>query len=250
MSRQCRTTTAPLLLALLLASFTDRPALAGGPGSAPPLPPPKDWSLLQNSPDWFCPAQVSTEISFATVTTTHLLLQVWNPDSTRLVRTLIDGVWAAGRHSVRWDGRDSTGALVAASGTYPYRMIAGDGSVLFSDTKYMHISCSADVAGDAAGERSRVRLSEPWPNPCAPCSEGVRMWLDLGAAARVRAEVFDLRGRLVARLPLELETLPAGRHKLAWDGRTTAGTAAITGLYWLRVVAGGVAQCRAMLLIR
>ena len=41
-----------------------------------------------------------------------------------MIRVLDEGNRAAGRHSVDWDGRDSTGRQVAA-GIYFYRLSAG-----------------------------------------------------------------------------------------------------------------------------
>ena len=44
----------------------------------------------------------------------------------RLVRTLADGPRGAGRHSIRWDGRDAAGRPVAA-GVYFARLCRSDG---------------------------------------------------------------------------------------------------------------------------
>ena len=52
-----------------------------------------------------------------------MTLAVYGLDGRR-VRTVLDAVLPAGRHTVRWDGRDHAGRA-AASGTYLYRLEAG-----------------------------------------------------------------------------------------------------------------------------
>ena len=41
------------------------------------------------------------------------------------VRVLVNELQAAGRYSIRWDGRDAAGRQVT-SGVYLYRLVAGD----------------------------------------------------------------------------------------------------------------------------
>ncbi|MBK9471726.1 MAG: hypothetical protein IPO18_05505 [bacterium] len=76
-----------------------------------------------------------------------------------------------------------------------------------------------------------LRISHASANP-SPGRTSFR--LQLPAADQVDAAVFDLRGRLVARLLSG--RLPAGEHHLAWDGRDRAGLPVGTGVYWVRVV--------------
>jgi flagellar hook assembly protein FlgD len=53
----------------------------------------------------------------------------------------------------------------------------------------------------------------------------------------VRAEIFDVSGRLVK--VLFAGRLPAGDHELRWDGSTGAGAAASPGLFYARLVVDG-----------
>jgi hypothetical protein len=53
----------------------------------------------------------------------------------------------------------------------------------------------------------------------------------------VSLEVFDLQGRLVARLADEL--LPAGAHVREWTGVSERGGRTQPGVYLCRFVAGG-----------
>ena len=61
----------------------------------------------------------------------HVAIKVYNVAG-QLVRTLVDGVYEAGSHSVTWDGTNNIGAKVA-SGVYFYKMETGN----FSRTKKM-----------------------------------------------------------------------------------------------------------------
>jgi hypothetical protein len=64
----------------------------------------------------------------------------------------------------------------------------------------------------------------------------------------VRVEVYDVGGRRVATL-LDGHR-DAGRHHVAWHGRTDAGTPAAGGVYFLRISAGSALGTRRMILTR
>jgi hypothetical protein len=53
-----------------------------------------------------------------------------------------------------------------------------------------------------------------------------------GGEEPVRLSLFDVRGRLVADLFHGL--LPEGDHRLSWNGRSSAGERAPSGLYFVR----------------
>lgn len=99
-----------------------------------------------------------------------------------------------------------------------------------------------DRAGDAfvAGPFELVRtdappattVRAPAPNPSPGA---VALDVTLAAAEPVRLEVFDLQGRLVDR-PID-GTLPAGWHRLQWNG-AASGRPVAAGVYFLRVVIG------------
>ena len=77
-------------------------------------------------------------------------------------------------------------------------------------------------------------LFAPSPNPTP---SGCEISFVLSTTTAVDVEIHDLTGRLVRRLihrPLE-----TGVQHVAWDGRTDAGDAARSGLYFVRVRAGG-----------
>jgi len=78
---------------------------------------PTAFELSQNYPNPFNP---STNISFALPEQTDVSLEVFNILGKK-VRLLINESFAAGQHTVVWDGRNDNGVEVA-SGVYFYRM--------------------------------------------------------------------------------------------------------------------------------
>ncbi len=89
-----------------------------------------------------------------------------------------------------------------------------------------------------------LQLSAALPNPTRA---GATFVLDLPSASVVRAEIFDLAGRRLARLAHG--RLDAGRHLLRWDGTTTSGSRAAAGLYYVRVAAGAARLGRSLVVL-
>ena len=87
-----------------------------------------DFALHQCVPNPFNP---TTEIRFELSRGGAVRLEVYNVSGQR-VCTLASGVWAAGAHSVTWEGRDTNGTP-ASSGVYFYRFESGD----YSESKRM-----------------------------------------------------------------------------------------------------------------
>jgi len=114
--------------------------LTAGMALAQPLP---DWALEQNSPNPFCNESSITRIQYALNQQSEVLLQVWSPDTSVVVRVLVDGTQSAGYFEVVWDGSDDGGALVD-NGEYPYSLTAtqtGGGPVLFEGMLVASIHC-------------------------------------------------------------------------------------------------------------
>jgi flagellar hook assembly protein FlgD len=78
------------------------------------------YELAQNYPNPFNP---STTIRFSIPTAEQTTLQIYDLRGA-LVKTLVLGMLAAGRHQIVWDGRNANGQPVA-SGMYLYRIQAG-----------------------------------------------------------------------------------------------------------------------------
>ncbi len=81
------------------------------------LPLPTVSALHLNYPNPFNP---TTTLAFDLAVSGRVKIDIYSIDG-RLVKTLVNGVYAAGRHSEIWNGRDHAGRAVA-SGTYLYKM--------------------------------------------------------------------------------------------------------------------------------
>lgn len=99
------------------------------------------------------------------------------------------------------------------------------------------------VPGDTVP--SATLLPAPAPNPIRGPTT-IRFQLD--AAARVNLAVFDLSGRRV-RVIVDAD-YPAGTYGLPWDGRDGRGHRVASGVYYLRLQAGGVVETRRLVVRR
>ncbi len=86
---------------------------------------------------------------------------------------------------------------------------------------------------------------DAFPNPLVA---GTRLALHLPVESRLRLDVFDVRGRLVARL-LDAHR-NAGEHAVAWDGRDARGQQLPAGAYFAVLEAGGQRAVRKLLMLR
>ncbi len=87
-------------------------------------------TLYPNYPNPFNP---ETEIRFALTRSSHVVINIYNTLGQQ-IGTLIDTEYAAGFHSVRWDGKDRNGSPVS-SGVYLYQIQAGE----FSQVRKMSL---------------------------------------------------------------------------------------------------------------
>ena len=78
-------------------------------------------------------------------------------------------------------------------------------------------------------------VSDAYPNPLGPTTTVHYL---LPSRSRVNARVYDLSGRLVRSLVDEV--VEPGVHRVVWDGTTGTGNRAASGVYFLKVEAGGV----------
>ena len=94
------------------------------------------------------------------------------------------------------------------------------------------ISILAGVDVPTSADARGARLSSQ-PNPFA---RSTRLVIESPGDAVQRLDVFDAQGRLVRHLAHR--RFSAGRHDVAWDGRTDAGESAPAGLYFARLSGG------------
>jgi len=111
-----------------------------------------------------------------------------------------------------------------------------------------HARVAVDVLADvpeAPGEAFAFTLESIYPNPFNPAGT---LRYSLAERSRVRIAVYDVAGRLVRTLVDEVRDV--GRHAVAWDGRSDAGTDLASAVYFVRYDAGGRTVLRKAALLR
>jgi len=127
----------------------------------------------------------------------------------------------------------------ADGGTLLAQACAGNGDANLDAAEYHEfVLTPAGVTPGASAEGLRLLPVSPMP-----VRAGASLGFVLPRESAVRLEVFDTRGRLVARL---LDGwLAAGRHQARWDAATLA-----SGVYFVRLRAAGESRTRRAVVIR
>ncbi len=89
------------------------------------------------------------------------------------------------------------------------------------------------------------RLYQNHPNPFNPQTT---IRFDLPRAAQVSVRIYDVRGQLVNRLVDR--TFPPGVHSVVWDGATSTGGRAASGVYFYELKTTGFRDVKKMLLLK
>ena len=84
-----------------------------------------------------------------------------------------------------------------------------------------------------------------FPNPFNASAEAR---FTLPAAGHVNLDVFDLQGRRVIRLLAG--TMSAGEHSVIWHGVDEAGKAVASGVYFVKMQAGGIEFTKSLVLVK
>ncbi len=88
-------------------------------------------------------------------------------------------------------------------------------------------------------------LAPAYPNPFNPYTT---IPFELAEPGRVRLAIYDIRGALVQVLVNGLRR--AGAHAVRWKGTNSAGIASPTGVYLVRLDAGGLSTTRKVVLVK
>jgi hypothetical protein len=86
---------------------------------------------------------------------------------------------------------------------------------------------------DLSGIPEDFELSGNYPNPF---NSATAVLFGLPVEAEVKIEIYDILGRLVR--VLADDTMPAGYHRVVWDGRDAERQTVSSGVYMLRMQSG------------
>jgi hypothetical protein len=90
-----------------------------------------------------------------------------------------------------------------------------------------------------------LALSRGMPNPF---TERTALFLTLPESDSALVEIYDVTGRVVATLLAG--DLPAGQHRVAWDGRDDRGVEAASGIYFCRAEVGAWRDATKLVLLK
>ncbi|MCH8328627.1 MAG: leucine-rich repeat domain-containing protein, partial [Candidatus Marinimicrobia bacterium] len=119
------------------------------------------------------------------------------------------------------------------------------GLTLFSRPIRLNMSNSTLDIGDVAVVPKAYDLHQNYPNPFNPRSS---IRFDLPEATHLELVVYDMMGREVVRLAGG--KMPAGSHKVIWDGQDRAGRGVPSGIYIARIVTPGFTKSIKMVLLK
>lgn len=112
-------------------------------------------------------------------------------------------------------------------------------------TGYGLIRAVAPTVSAPSATPSRLLSAWSYPNPFGMATT---LRFTLPAAANVRMTIFDTQGRWVCTLVDE--PLSAGVHDRAWSARDGRGTPVASGVYFVRIEAGGMAEVHRIVRVR
>lgn len=127
-------------------------------------------------------------------------------------------------------------------------VVIDNGSPAMADTEQTAITVTEaiGVSGDEDELRHVTRyLAQNRPNPFG---SSTTICYSVKSRARVLVSVYDIRGALVRRLVDD--AVPAGVHRVTWDGRDGRGKGVGSGVYFCRLQAGEFAETKRMVLLR
>jgi CSLREA domain-containing protein len=139
---------------------------------------------------------------------------------------------------------DASGLYIAGNSAGNFLVTAAGPNAQIQGQAVVRIEGTVGVEGDAPAIPTAFHLYQNYPNPfwsaaTSPARSGgnpeTQIRYDLPKAAYVRVEIFNILGEKVKTLVDEKK--PAGAHKIIWNGRTSTGGSAVSGVYIYRLQA-------------
>jgi subtilisin family serine protease len=122
--------------------------------------------------------------------------------------------------------------------------VYGQYGLMGIDTSDQPFTITNSVTGVAEELPSATVLLQNVPNPF---SESTVIHFNLLKDDDVAIHVYDVNGRVVRELVAG--PMPAGRHEVAWDGRSSSGVKVASGLYLYRMETGEYTEGKRMFLL-
>jgi hypothetical protein len=107
------------------------------------------------------------------------------------------------------------------------------------------VDCQATGIGDSPTLPRKTVLHYPAPNPFNPVTT---IRFDLVDRAYVSLRIYDVKGRLIRTLADH--EMPGAEHRATWDGTDNRGSQVASGIYFVRLETGRVAQTRKVVLLK
>lgn len=126
-----------------------------------------------------------------------------------------------------------------------------ESGALGSNTTAKPFAIRPSITAVEVGETALPKQFALYPNAPNPFNPNTTIRFDMPVSGIARVMVFGVGGRLVKEWALGV--LPAGSHRLTWDGRDAVGKPAASGVYFLRLEVEGVRRFRSsrtMLLLK
>ncbi|HWN82943.1 MAG TPA: FlgD immunoglobulin-like domain containing protein, partial [Candidatus Udaeobacter sp.] len=152
------------------------------------------------------------------------------------------GGWSGPAYQTTDGGNTWTSAFFG-SDVNRFRMLSSTLGYAVGETVYKYQGTTA-VALDPSPAMS-FRLAESYPNPFQGTTT---IGYVVTGDAEVRLTIHNALGRRVMTLA-DGHASP-GSHALTWDGRDAAGKPVGSGVYWVRLESGGVAESKSLVVAR
>ncbi len=179
----------------------------------------------------------------------------YSPDGQHIATGGKDGtvrIWSAKTYDLKKTLRGHAGWVNAVAFSPDSKsLVSGgkDGRVLLWRFEELPVFWS-DVKRPNSPLLLKNALLPNYPNPFNP-----ETWIpfDLAQESAVTIAIYDSAGQMVRRM--ELGQLPAGSYRAKekaayWDGKDALGAPAASGVYFVRIEAGGFSETRRMVLLK
>ena len=126
-----------------------------------------------------------------------------------------------------------------------YAASDGSGNTVYG-TAWVRVphDMSADMSDNVESSR-QTTLTSVHPNPFNPQTT---LEYSLSVGNRVRIDIYDARGSLVRSLVDQ--TMPAGDHRVTWNGGDQDGRPVGSGVYFVKMAAGSHVETRKIVLLK